>query len=232
MARLFAAQGRDLALSARRTDRLYALRTELRLAHPGIQVIARELDVNDHGAVAEVFDDCRAELGGLDRVIVNAGLGKGARIGTGRLDANMQTATTNFLGALAQCEEAMRIFYAAGQGHLVVVSSVTAVRGMPSALTTYGATKAGVAALADGIRSDVLHSPIAVTTLFPGYIRSEMNERVAHKVKFMVDTETGCRAMVDAIEREVNEAFVPRWPWAINARVMRYAPLRVVRKLM
>ena len=110
-------------------------------------------------------------------------MGKGARIGTGRLDANVQTATTNFLGALAQCEEAMRIFYAAGQGHLVVVSSVSAVRGMPSAMTTYGATKAGVAALADGIRSDVLGSPIAVTTLFPGYIRSEMNERVAHKVQ-------------------------------------------------
>ncbi len=232
MARLFAAQGRDLALSARRTERLDELRAELQQAHPGIQVVTRELDVNDHHAVAEVFDDCRAELGGLDRVIVNAGLGKGARIGTGRLDANMQTATTNFLGALAQCEEAMRIFYAAGQGHLVVVSSVSAVRGMPSAMTTYGATKAGVAALADGIRSDVLRSPITVTTLFPGYIRSEMNERVEHKVKFMVDTETGCRAMVDAIEREVDEAFVPRWPWAINARVMRYGPLGVVRKLM
>ena len=60
-----------------------------------------------------------------------------------------------------------------------------------------------MAALADGIRSDVLGSPIAVTTLFPGYIRSEMNEQVAHKIKFMVDTEAGCRAMVDAIEREV-----------------------------
>jgi NADP-dependent 3-hydroxy acid dehydrogenase YdfG len=195
-------------------------------------VLTRGLDVNDHRAVAEVFDDCTAELGGLDRVIVNAGLGKGARIGSGRPDANMQTATTNFLGALAQCEEAMRIFYAAGAGHLVVVSSVSAVRGMPSAMTAYGATKAGVAALADGIRSDVLRSPITVTTLFPGYIRSEMNEQVAHKIRSMVDTETGCRAMVEAIEREVDEAFVPRWPWALTARVMRYGPLSVVRKLM
>lgn len=232
MARLFAARGRDLALAARRTDRLDALRAELEQASPGIRVVTRSLDVNDHQAVAAVFDDCRAELDGLDRVIVNAGLGKGARIGTGRLDANLQTATTNFLGALAQCEEAMRIFYAAGQGHLVVVSSVSAVRGMPSAMTTYGASKAGLAALADGIRSDVLRSPITVTTLFPGYIRSEMNERVQHRVRAMVDTETGCRAMVAAIEREVDEAYVPRWPWALSARVMRYGPLRAVRRLM
>ena len=192
----------------------------------------RGLDVNDHAAVQEVFDDCRDALGGLDRVVVNAGLGKGARIGTGQLDANVQTATTNVLGALAQCEAAMRGFYRVGQGHLVVVSSVAASRGMPSAMTTYGASKAAVAALADGIRSDVLGSPIAVTTLYPGYIRSEMNERVAHKIRFMVDTMVGCRAMVDAIEREVSEAYVPRWPWAVSARVMRYAPLGVVRRLM
>ncbi|MBA2641120.1 MAG: SDR family oxidoreductase [Nocardioidaceae bacterium] len=232
MARLFAARGRDLALTARRTGRLEALRSELEAAHPGIRVETRTLDVNDHDAVAAAFDDCRQVLGGLDRVIVNAGLGKGARIGSGQLDANVQTATTNLVGALAQCEAAMAAFYAAGQGHLVVVSSVTAVRGMPSAITTYGATKAAVAALAEGIRSDVSQTPIAVTTLFPGYIRSEMNEQVAHKVRFMVDTETGCRAMVAAIEREVAEAYVPRWPWAVSARLMRLAPLGAVRRLV
>jgi len=232
MARLFAAQGRDLALTARRTDRLVALRDELRSAFPGIRVATRSLDVNDHDAVLRVFAECGDELGGLDRVVVNAGIGKGARIGTGRLDANVETASTNFVGALAQCEAAMQAFYAAGQGHLVVISSVAASRGMPSAMTTYGATKAGVAALAEGIRSDVLRSPITVTTLLPGYIRTEMNERVAHKVKHMVDLDTGCRAIVDAIEREVDTAYVPRWPWALSARVMRYAPLGLVRNLM
>ncbi len=232
MARLFAARGRDLALTARRTDRLDALCADLEDSSPGIRVVTRSLDVNDHAAVQQVFAECQDELGGLDRVVVNAGIGKGARIGSGRLDANVETATTNFVGALAQCEAAMKAFYAAGQGHLVVISSVAASRGMPSAMTTYGATKAGVAALADGIRSDVLDSPISVTTLFPGYIRTEMNERVAHKIKYMVDLETGCRAMVDAIEREVATAYVPRWPWALSARVMRYAPLGVVRKVM
>jgi len=232
MARMFAARGRDLALTARRTDRLAALAAELEHGHPGIRVAVRELDVTDPQAVGTAFDECRDELGGLDRVIVNAGQGKGARIGTGRLEANLETATTNFLGALAQCEAAMRIFYAAGAGHLVVVSSVTAVRGMPSALTTYGATKAGVAALAEGIRSDVLGSAIAVTTLYPGYIRSEMNEQVADKVRFMVDTETGCRAMVAAIESEVEWAYVPRWPWTVVAPAMRFGPLGYVRKLL
>src|SRR5215468_7796675 len=84
MARQFGARGRNLALCARRADRLEALRDELAPA----QVAVRTLDVNDYGAVLAAFTELRDELGGLDRVIVNAGLGKGARIGTGRFDAN------------------------------------------------------------------------------------------------------------------------------------------------
>ena len=207
MARQFAAKGRNLALCARRLDRLEELRDEL--ASSGVTVAIRALDVNDHEAVFAEFTSLRDELGGLDRVIVNAGLGKGARIGTGRFDANRATAMTNFVAGLAQCEAAMTIFREAGAGHLVVVSSVSAMRGMPGSITVYAASKAGIAALAEGIRSDVLGSPIKVTTLFPGYIRSEMNERVAQRVRFIVDTEPGVRAMVAAIEREPAEATVP-----------------------
>jgi short-subunit dehydrogenase len=229
MARQFAAKGRNLALCARRVERLDALRDEL--ASTGVTVITRELDVNDHDAVFATFTELRDELGGLDRVIVNAGLGKGARIGTGRFDANRATATTNFVAGLAQCEAAMTLFREANAGHLVVVSSVSALRGMPGSITVYAATKAGIAVLAEGIRSDVLGSPIKVTTLFPGYIRSEMNERVAQRVRFMADTEPGVRAMVAAIEREPAEAIVPAWPWRALAPAIRHLPLRLVRKL-
>ena len=79
--------------------------------------------MNDHDAVFRVFDEFRDELGGLDRVIVNAGLGKGQPLGTGRFDANKQTAETNFIGALAQTEAAAEIFRAQDAGHLVMVSS-------------------------------------------------------------------------------------------------------------
>ena len=118
MARQFAALGHDLALCARRTERLEELRAELLAAHPGIRVAVRPLDVTDTGAVFDVFRDFHAELGSLDRVIVNAGLGKGQPLGTGRFDANLQTAQTNFIGALAQCEAALEIFRKANAGHL------------------------------------------------------------------------------------------------------------------
>jgi short-subunit dehydrogenase len=231
MARQFAARGRDLVLCARRTDRLEELRVSIATAHTNVRVVVCELDVNDHDAVFEVFDAAVSQLGGLDRVIVNAGLGKGASIGTGRFDANRETAMTNFVAALAQCEAAMRHFRAVEAGHLVVISSMSAMRGMPRTLTTYAASKAGVAALAEGIRADVHGSPIKVTTIFPGYIRSEMNDRVAGRTPLMVGTEKGVRSIVRAIEREPATAAVPSWPWTPLGFVMRHAPLGLVRRL-
>jgi len=53
--------------------------------------------VNNHAQVFEVFQQLHRELGGLDRRIVNAGLGKGQPIGTGRFGVNLQTANTNYI---------------------------------------------------------------------------------------------------------------------------------------
>ncbi len=129
MARQFAARGNDLALCARRTDRLEALREEILAAHPDRRVEVRALDVNDHDQVFAVFREFAADFGTIDRIVINAGLGKGAPLGTGKFDANRETAMTNFVGALAQSEAAMEIFRAQDAGHFVMISSMSAMRG-------------------------------------------------------------------------------------------------------
>lgn len=231
MARQFAARGHDLALCARRTDRLDALRGELEERHPGQRFEVRALDVNDHDQVFEVFRAFKADFGTIDRVIVNAGLGKGAPIGTGRFDANKETAVTNFIGALAQTEAAMEIFREQGAGHFVMISSMSAMRGMPKTVTTYAATKAGVAHLAEGLRAELMGSPIKISVIYPGYIRSEMNEKVKN-APFIVSTEKGVAAIVDAVEKEKARAHVPAWPWVPVGAAMKHLPLPVVRKLL
>lgn len=230
MARQFAALGRNLALCARRTDRLDALKAELAQKHPQVKVSVKALDVNNHDQVFAVFREFAQELGTLDRVIVNAGMGKGQPLGTGYFYANKQTAETNFIAALAQCEAAMEIFRKQNAGHLVMISSMSAMRGMPRNLTTYAATKAAVAALAEGIRSEQLGKPIKVSTIYPGYIRSEINAKVKN-TPFMVDTKTGCRALVRAIESEPAEACVPKWPWVPLGFLMRNLPLSMVARM-
>ena len=215
MARQFAAAGNDLALAARRVDRLEELRAEILAASPDTRVEIRALDVNDDDAVFEVFRGFADDFGTLDRIIINAGLGKGAKLGTGKYYANRETAMTNFVAALCQAEAAMEIFRAQKHGHLVFISSMSAMRGMPKTLNVYAATKAGVAHLAEGLRSEMQATPgldVEVSTIYPGYIRSEMNEYVEN-APLMVDTETGVRSIVAAIEAEKADARVPSWPW-------------------
>lgn len=229
MAREFAARGCNLALCARRTERLSDLAAELVERH-GVRVEVRALDVNDHDQVSEVFEQFAGELGSLDRVIVNAGIGEGRRIGTGQFETNRRTVETNFVAALAQCEAAVVIFRRQQAGHLVVVSSMSAIRGLPKHLTAYGASKAGLAHLAEGIRAELLGTDIRVTTLLPGYIRTELNAQAKH-LPFEVDEATGSRALVRAIEREPAVACVPGWPWTPIGWLMRLLPLRVIARM-
>lgn len=228
MARQFAAKGRDLALCARRTDNLEELKAELTGRHPGITVAVAALDVNDHEAVPRVFAELSDELGGIDCVIVNAGIGKGHPLGGGKLWANKATIETNLVAALVQIETALEMFTAAGEGHLVLVSSVLGNKGVPGVKAAYAASKAGVTSLGESLRADYPSGPIKVTVLEPGYIESEMTGK-ANSTKLMVDNETGVRAMVDAIEKEKGRAVVPGWPWWPLVEVMKVLPPRLTK---
>jgi short-subunit dehydrogenase len=233
MARRFAAMGRDLALVARRADRLDELATELLAAHPGIRVETAALDVDDHEDVARVVPELAGRLGGIDRFVANAGIGKGTPVGSGRPGPNRRVLVTNVLGTHASCEAAVELFRAQGAGHLVVISSVAGVRGMGGTRTAYATSKAADAILAEGIRAELLRERatrrIAVTTIHPGFIATDIN--VGRRGPFTVDLDTGVDALVAAIEREPVRAYVPEWPWRAIAALMRVMPLSVMAKV-
>jgi short-subunit dehydrogenase len=229
MAREFAKQGYHLAICARRVERLEQLKHELERDY-GIQVITQSLDVNQYEQVFEVFRDVQQQFGRLDRIIVNAGVGEGRRIGKGHFELNRATVETNFISALAQCEAAVEIFRAQNAGHLVVISSMSAMRGMPKHLTAYGASKAGIAHLAEGIRAELIDTPIQVSTIFPGYIRTEINAG-AKKLPFEIDVDTGSRLLAEAIEKAPVKAYIPKWPWQPLGLAMKVLPLKWVNKL-
>lgn len=228
MARAFAAKGRDLALCARRIDRLDELKAELDQRYPGITVVVAELDVDDHDTVPEVFAALASELGGLDRVIVNAGIGKGAPLGSGKLWANKATIQTNLVSALVQIESALEIFKRQGSGHLVLVSSVLGNKGVGGVKAAYAASKAGVSSLGESLRAEYASGPITVTVLEPGFIESEMTAKTSRTV-FMVDAQTGVDKMVDAIEKERGRAIVPGWPWVPLVAMLRVLPPRLTK---
>src|ERR1700743_1129576 len=208
MARAFAAKGRGLAVRAPRADRRDEIKAELGQRYPDVKVAVAALDVNDHDQVPKVFAELSEELGGVDRVIVNAGTGKGAGLGSGKLWANKATVETNLVAALVQIETALEIFKDRGSGHLVLISSVLGAKGVPGVKASYAASKAGLSSLGESLRAEYAKGPIRVSVMEPGYIESERTAK-STSTMFMVDNETGVRSLVAAIEREPGRAAVP-----------------------
>lgn len=235
MALEFAKQGCNLALCARRVENLETLKKEILSINPDAKVFLRSLDVTVPEQVFDVFQDFKNDFESinesLDRVVVNAGMGKGGSLGKGYAKANMQTAVTNFCGAISQFEAALDIFREQNHGHLVAISSMSAFRGYSRALTVYAATKAGLKSLAEGARVDLLKKPIVVSTIFPGYIQSEMTDGIGKKPPFMISLEKGAKLLVKAINKEKANAYVPFWPWYFFKVIMPFASLKMLRKL-
>ncbi len=223
LAREFAARGYDSALSARRTENLAALKHDIQQQWPQRKVHIDTLDVTDYDAVFRGIGAARAALGSLGIVVANAGIGAANRVGTGHFDSDRSVIETNLLGAMATCDAAIATFRQQGWGQLVVISSVAAFRGLPAG-GAYSASKAGIAAYADAIRAEMHGTRIKVTTLYPGFIDTPINNRMKSR-PFLIDAGKGARLMSDMIERGIQSSTVPAFPWNALSRVLRMLPI-------
>ena len=228
MAIQFARRGYRLALTARRLDVLQALQTEL-LQAGAPHVFVAALDVTDAAAVAQVFGQACTALGRLDIVVANAGIGNHGRIGQLPLHLAHATMATNVLGFMSTVDAALQHFRAQGRGQLVGISSVAAFRGLPGG-GAYGASKAAVTNYLEALRAETRGSGILVTTLSPGFIDTPLT-RGAKSRPFVIPVEKGGRLLVDLIERRVQTAAVPAWPWALVARLLMVMPTAITARL-
>ena len=210
MARQFAALGYDLALCAPHRPARRAARRD-RPRPPGRRVVVRALDVNDHDAVFRCSASSAptsAPSTGSSSTPASAratARHRGVRRQPGDRRDQLHRRPRPDRGGAGDLPRAGR--RPPGDDLLDVGAARDA-----EDITTYAATKAGVAHLAEGFRAELLGTPIKVTVLYPGYIRSEMNERLDRPVRWS-STEKGVRAMVEAIEKEKASALVPGWPW-------------------
>jgi short-subunit dehydrogenase len=227
LARQFAARGYKLALTARSLEDLERLRDELQ--GQASQICIRTLDVADFDAVPVVLRQCADELGGLDIVIVNAGVAFMARIGEGKFEQMRKTIEVNLTAAMATAEAAVELFREQGQGQLVGISSIAALRGTRGQ-GAYSASKAGFGKYLEALRCETYGEPITVTELAPGYIDTDLNRSVSSR-PFVVSAEKGTRIMADLIERKVSFRYVPPWPWTLVAQFMKLVPISMLRKM-
>ncbi len=170
--RILAANGAEVALGARRKDRLEALAAEI-----GSQAAAIEMDVVREADIIAGFDAAEGAFGTVDTVVANAGIDGAGMIADMPEDEIERTLAVNLKGAILTAREGAKRMMAAGvtKGRIVMIASITAFEPSPG-LVAYSASKAGVIQAARSMAREWARHGICVNTISPGYIRTAIND--------------------------------------------------------
>ncbi|MCR9185138.1 MAG: SDR family oxidoreductase [Halieaceae bacterium] len=170
----FAAAGARLVLSARRRDRLESVRQQCieAGAFPN-DVLVQPLDVAAAEAMPAAVDGVLAHFGQIDLLINNAGISQRSICLDTDLDVYRRLFEVDVLGQIALTKQVLPHMVARGQGRIAVTASVAGKVGAPLR-TGYCAVKHAVMGFFDALRTEVAHLGVKVTTIVPGYIRTDI----------------------------------------------------------
>ncbi|MFN7134677.1 MAG: SDR family NAD(P)-dependent oxidoreductase, partial [Myxococcales bacterium] len=173
----------EVALAARRADLLEGIAADIRQA--GGRARVYELDVADAGRVVEVMQRADDELGGIDLVIANAGIGTQRASRKLTWEDCAPTLAVNVAGATATLTALRTRMVERRRGHLVGVSSLAGYRGLPGS-ATYCASKAYLSVFLESLRADLRAEGVAVTDIRPGFVRTPMTAKNRFPMPFML----------------------------------------------
>jgi NADP-dependent 3-hydroxy acid dehydrogenase YdfG len=167
--------GAAVAIGARRRDRLDALAAKL--ADDGARVLALDLDVTDEQACRDAVARTRAELGGLDVLVNNAGVMLlGTIVGADPEDWRRMV-STNVLGLMYMTHAAVDGMVEQGSGDVVNISSV-AGRTARKGAGVYNASKWAVNAFSESLRQEVTARGVRISLVEPGAVATELSSHI------------------------------------------------------
>ena len=236
LAQSYAAPGKTLGLVGRDASRLSTIAEACR--KQGAIVHEAVLDLTQAQPIGDwliAFDDACP----VDLVIACAGISAGTRP-DGQpegLAAATETVRANLLGAIHTIEPLLPAFTARRGGHLALVTSIAAYRGLPDS-PGYCASKAGVRAYGEALRAALAPQNVRVTVISPGFFTSPMSDRFLGPRPFLVSLDqavTRIRAGLDRRHRRIGFPWQLRLvlqtldllPAAIGDRLIRWMPFRI-----
>ena len=169
-ARKFAAMGSDLILNGRNTEKLAELKAEL--TAKGVDVLTLPFDVRDREAMRAALDSLEGKWKNIDVLVNNAGLVIGLdKEFEGNLDEWDVVLDTNVRALLTMTRMVVPGMVERGHGHIINIGSIAGDAAYPGG-SVYCATKAAVKALSDGLRIDLVDTPLRVTNIKPGMVET------------------------------------------------------------
>ncbi len=216
-----AKRGAHLGLVARRAEALSEIARSIEAN--GGRALVLPADVRDADSLRTAADQLQSTLGPVDVLIANAGIGP-TRDGS---DLNAKEVSDviniNVVGAANSVGAVLPQMAARGQGHLVVISSLAAYRGLPRS-AAYCASKAAVSAFFESLRLDLEPKGISVTIIHPGFIKTPLTAGREAQMPFLMELDDAVQKIVRAIEKRKKSYAFP-WQLATIVRAGMIMPI-------
>jgi len=216
-----ASRGANLCLLARREDLLNELVQDSK-AH-NIKAVSAAADVRDEKAVKEAADRFRKELGPIDILIANAGIGTSDHALQLKPEHAANVIGVNVLGAVNSVAAVLPEMVERGRGRLVAISSLAAYRGLAKS-AAYCASKAALSSYFESLRIDLRHTGVGVTIIHPGFIKTPLTAGREAKMPYLMELDYGVKKIVSAIEKEKKTYAFP-WQLATIVRAGMLMPV-------
>jgi short-subunit dehydrogenase len=210
LAKTLAAQQCAVGVVARRKDRLDALVQEIHAA--GGKAAAAAADVSDRAQTLAAIGSLRAQLGPVDLLIANSGVGMPTTLEPMNTEDIETMLKVNTLGVVYSIEAVLPEMLQRGKGHLAAVSSLAAYLGMPGE-SGYCASKAAVNSYMDGLRVQLRRRGIHVTTICPGFIETPMTAHNTFAMPWLLKADRAAQLIVRALGRKKK---VYNFPWQLS----------------
>jgi short-subunit dehydrogenase len=195
---------------ARRRDQLGALAEEIRKA--GGTAAFAVADVADRAQTAAAFQEVRSQLGPIDLLIANAGVGAPTVVDPLNVADIEKMIRVNVLGVLYAIEAVLPEMLARGRGHLAAVSSMAAYKGLPGE-SGYTSSKAAINTFMEGLRVQLRDRGVLVTTICPGFVRTPMTDVNTFKMPWLLEADDAAHRIVRALQRRLK---VFNFPWQMT----------------
>lgn len=156
------------------------------------------VDVTADAALQTAVALAVQQLGGLDGVVANAGIGIPATVDSMRMEDVRSIMATNVEGAIHTLLLALPHVRQSNAPVLAAVTSLAGWRAGPGA-APYCASKAALSAFLDSLRAELAHEGITVLDIAPGFVRTPMTARNTFHMPFLMESDVAARLMADAV---------------------------------
>ena len=184
-------------------------------------------DAGDRAAMHVAIRSLSERLGQCDVIVANAGIGQSNSATDLNVAGAEQVMRTNLLGPMYAFEAVLPDMLDRGSGHLVGMSSMAAFKGMPTA-AAYCASKSGLNAYLESLRISLRTKNIAVTTICPGFVRTEMTAKQSQML-WPIDADLAAKKIARAIAHRKKVYSFPR-RMRLVMMMLRYMPDWIVSK--